>query len=134
MKKTALGVYALAVCFVTVICFVITLGIALYSAVQIARPEFTLTGSDYTAHQTNDAYWNGCSGDRYCGGSDERKKDRPGEAELTQQRTASYTRVLANEQRDGAQVLVKSLIVVFIDMAVFAFHWFIARRASEQAA
>jgi hypothetical protein len=134
MKKTALGVYALAVCFMTVTCFVITLGIALYSVVQIAKPEFTLTGSDYTAHQTNDTYWNGCSGDHYCSGADEQKKQRPVEAELTHQREASYTRVLANEQRDGAQVLVKSLIVILIDMAVFAFHWFVARRASEHAA
>jgi hypothetical protein len=134
MKKTAMGVYALAVCFVTVICFVISLGIALYGAVQVIKPEFTLIGSDYMAHQTNDAYWNGCSGDHYCDGSDERKKNRPGEADLTQQREASYKRVLVNEQRDGAQTLVKSLIVIFIDIGVFAFHWFIVRSVTEHSA
>ncbi|WNV06523.1 hypothetical protein RP726_08990 [Candidatus Methylospira mobilis] len=80
----------------------ITLGIALYELVQIARPEFTLIGSDYMAHQSNDAYWNGCGGDHYCGGSDERKEERPGDAELTRQRETSYIRVLANERRAGA--------------------------------
>jgi hypothetical protein len=43
VKKTILEIYALAVCFVTVICFVIALGIAAYGIVGIASPNFTIS-------------------------------------------------------------------------------------------
>jgi hypothetical protein len=127
LKKSILEIYALAVCFVTVVCFVVAFGIATYSILQIAKPEFTIDSWQYSQHQTNDAYWNSCSGSRYCG--TEEKKERPSELELTKQREESFARILSNEQRDGSQVLVKCLIVLLIDAAAFAFHWFISRRA-----
>ena len=133
MKKSILEIYALAVCFVTVVCFVVALGIAAYSVLEIAKPEFTLNSWQYSQHQTNDAYWNGCSGGRYCG-PEEKKKERPSEPELTKLREESYARVVSGEQRDGSQTLVKCLIVMLIDAAVFAVHWFVARRARASAA
>lgn len=35
MKKTLLEIYALAVCFVTVVCFAVALGIGVYGVIQI---------------------------------------------------------------------------------------------------
>lgn len=128
MKKSILEIYALAVCFVTVVCFVVALGIATYSILEIAKPEFTINSWEYVRHQTNDAYWNGCSGGRYCG-PEEKKKERPSEPELTKQREESFARDLSNEQRDGSQTLVKCLIVLLIDAAVFSLHWLVSRRA-----
>lgn len=133
MKKSILEIYALAVCFVTVVCFVVTLGIATYSVLEIAKPEFTLNSWQYSQHQTNDAYWNNCSGGRYCG-PEEKKKERPSEPELTKQREESFARALSNEQRDGSQTLVKCLIVLLIDAAAFALHWLLSRRALTVAA
>lgn len=43
MKKSLLEFYALAICFVTVVCLVIALGIATYGVVGMANPEFTLS-------------------------------------------------------------------------------------------
>jgi hypothetical protein len=133
LKKSILEIYALAVCFVTVVCFVVALGIATYSILEIAKPEFTIDSWQYSSHQTNDAYWNSCSGNRYCS-SEEKKKERPSELELTKQREESFARILSNEQRDGSQALVKCLIVLLIDAAAFALHWLISRWARTVAA
>ncbi|MYM87089.1 hypothetical protein GTP91_07830 [Rugamonas sp. FT82W] len=128
MKKSILEIYALAVCFVTVVCFVVALGIATYSVLEIAKPDFTLSSWQYNQHQTNEAFWNGCGTNRYCG-SEEKQKDRPSEADLTKKRRESYERILVSEQRDGFQALVKCLIIMLIDLVVFGFHWVLARRA-----
>jgi hypothetical protein len=133
LKKSILEIYALAVCFVTVVCFVVALGIASYSVLEISKPEFTITSWQYSQHQTNDAFWNSCSGGRYCG-SEEKKKERPSEPELTKQREESFALVLLNEQRDASQTLVKCLIVILIDAAAFALHWLLSKRARTVAA
>ena len=127
MKKTILEIYALAVCFVTVICFVACLGVAGYSVIEISKPDFTMRSWDYNQYQTNDAFWKDC-GHRYCS-DEEKKKPRPSEEELTKQRQDAFSRALISEQRDGAQTLVKTLIVMLIDIVVFFVHWVIARRA-----
>lgn len=133
MKKSILEIYALAVCFVTVVCFVVALGIAAYSILAIAKPEFTINTWQHSRHQTNDAYWGNCSGGNYCG-SEDKKKERPGEAELTKQREESFARALLNEQREGSQTLVKFLIVMLVDAAAFALHWRLSRHARAVAA
>jgi hypothetical protein len=132
LKKSILEIYALAVCFVTVVCFVVALGIATYSILAIAKPDFTINSWTYAQHQTNNAYWDNCSGGRPCG-PNEQKRVRPSEPELTKQRNEAYARVLSNEGRDGFQTLVKCLIVILIDAMCFALHWFVARRARATA-
>ena len=133
MKKSILEIYALAVCFVTVVCFAVALGIAGYSVLEISKPDFTISAWQYTQHQTNDAFWNGCGESRFCG-PNEKKKERPHEPELTKQREDSYARSLSNEQRGGSQTLVKCLIIMLIDAIIFALHWVVARRARANAA
>ena len=77
MKKTALEIYALSVCLVAVVCLVIATGIALYCMIQLAVPQFTMTGYTYNQYQTNDAYWASCGpGLRSCA-SGEKNKERP---------------------------------------------------------
>jgi len=130
MKKSLLELYALAVCFFTVACFAIALGIGLYAVIGVADPAITLNSYTYSQHQTNDAYWQGCAG-RYCAPDD--KKVRPPEAEVTKQREASFARELSNERRNEVQTLIKCFIVIFVDLFIFLFHWVLARRARNAA-
>jgi hypothetical protein len=132
MKKTILEIYALAVCFVAVICFVVCLGIAGYGLIQFQKPDFTLSSYQYDTYQDNDAYWRGGRIDSYCA-DDEKGKVRPSEDELTKQRVARFGHVLASEQRDGLQNLVKAFLVIFVDALAFMVHWGIARRARMNA-
>lgn len=128
MKKTILEIYALAVCFITVICFVVCLGVAGYSLIEIVKPDFTMDSYSYNKFQTNDIYWENYNGCNSC--SDEnKKKPRPSEDELTKQRQEALSRALMSEQRGGAQSLVKTLIIILIDIVTFFIHWLIAKRA-----
>jgi len=132
MKKTILEVYALAVCFFTVACFAVALGFFIYDVIGIANPEFTLPHWEYTRHQTNDEFWGPSefTPPRFIPGMEPagQERVRPDAAELTTQRLASYARVVANERRENTQTVVKSAIVIFIDMLVFFIHWIIVRR------
>jgi len=132
MKKSILEMYALTVCFVTVICFIVALGIGFYSLVQISSPSFTLDPWQYNQHQTNDSFWNTGSTYPMPMGGEEKKKERPPESELTKQRLESYERVVKVEQRGGLQNLVKVMIVIIINIAVFYAHWRIGKRARSE--
>lgn len=134
MKKTILEIYGLAICFITVICFMVVSGIAIYKLLAVAKPDFTLDSWQYSMHQSNDAYWSQRSMPPPMAEPLPKKLERPPENELTRQREDSYRRVLAAEQRDSFQTLVKCLIVLLIDAAAFMMHWVIARRARATAA
>ncbi|MDD4962352.1 MAG: hypothetical protein PHI11_00385 [Gallionella sp.] len=128
MKKTILEIYALAVCFVSIICFVVCLGVAGYSLVQIAKPDFTMRSYDFDNYQSNDTYWKMKEGRGSCSKED-KSTIRPSESELTKQRTEAFSLEKASEQRDGEQTLVKTLIVILVDALAFLIHWRIARSA-----
>ncbi|MCS6765300.1 MAG: hypothetical protein MO847_02230 [Candidatus Protistobacter heckmanni] len=133
MKKNMLEIYALAVCFVAASGFVVTLAIALYNTLALARPDFAIPAWQYTLHQDNDAFWNhGCVGRNFCA-PEERRGQRPPEPELTRQREEAYARVLASEGREASQNLVKCLAVFLAMAGAFALHWRLAKRVRETA-
>lgn len=128
MKKNILEIYALAVCFVAVIGFVVCLSTVGFSLVQIAKPDLTMNSYRYDEFQNNDVYW--AEHYRYKSCPDENKKEpRPSEEELTRQRQKDLDRVLARERHEGVQSLVQTLIVMLIDGTTFFIHWLIAKRA-----
>jgi hypothetical protein len=131
LKKTILEVYALTVCFITVVCFTVALGLACYGVIGVVNPEFTMNSWVYAQHQTNDAFRNRPTGPYR--GPDEKMKERPSDSDLTRQREQSYALAVANERRDSIQMVVKTMIVILIDLMVFLFHWLIARRARTNA-
>ena len=124
MKKSLLEIYALAVCFVTVVCFVIALGIGLYDLVELAYPEFSLSSYEYERHQSDEAFMRHWPKD----------KKRPLEGEVTKLREESFRTELRKEQRSAMQSLVQILIVLAIDVVVFFVHWRLAKRARESVA
>ena len=128
MKKTVVELYALAVCFVAVVCFVVAAGMALYAVVGVANPGFTLNAWIHRQHQTNDEFFN-ASGMPAFPGQRAEGRVRPPEPELTRQRGASYRLALDNERRESIQTLVKTAIVMVLDVLVFVAHWALARRA-----
>lgn len=127
MKKSILEIYALAVCFATIGCFVIALGIAVFDVIQIAKPEFTLSSYEYNRHQSNDAFWNNC---KQCD-NDKKDKQKPSDEELTKRRSESYRQAIQAERRDAFQGITKALIIIVIDIVFFMVHWRIARRSRE---
>lgn len=124
MKKSLLEIYALAVCFATIVCFVISLGVALYSVIEIVNPEFTMSSYQFNRYQSNDAFWEDYR-------NREKEMPKPSENELTKQRTEGYRLAVISEKRDGFQGLTKTAIILLINTVVFLIHWRIARRSRE---
>ena len=122
MKKSILEVYALLVCFVTLCCFVISLGIGLYDAIEIVNPEFTISAFEFERHQTNEAYLKSTS--KY----DENVKDLTEDA-IKEKREHSYNLELKSEKREGFQSLIQVLIIMLLDIVVFLVHWKLAKHA-----
>jgi hypothetical protein len=129
MKKSLLEIYALAVCFATIVCFVISLGVAIYSVIEIINPEFTMNSHEYKRHQSNDAYW--ISRIEDWRNKEAKEMQRPSEDELTKQRTEGYRLAVIEEKRDGYQGITKTAIVMLINVVVFFIHWRIAKHARE---
>jgi len=125
MKKTILEIYALAVCFATIVCFAIVLIIGTYDLIRITNPEFTLGSCEHNQHQSNDAFWE--SKHRY--DPEGKEKKRPPEETLTKQRLESYRKVIESEKREAFQSLTLILIILIVDIVIFWVHWRIARRA-----
>jgi len=128
MKKSLLEIYALAVCFATIVCFVVSLGVAIYSIIEIINPEFTMNSYEYKRYQSNDAYWLSRVEDYR---NKEKEMQRPSEDELTKQRTEGYRLAVIAEKRGGYQGITKTAIVILINIVVFFIHWRIARRSRE---
>ena len=129
MKKSILEIYALAVCFVALLCFVIVLGIGMYDLIQITNPEFTLNAYEYERYQSNEAF-KGSPGRALRGiapGIPIEPTQRS-EEEVTQQREKSYQAALRSERRAGMQSLIQIMIILVIDVLVFVPHWLLVRR------
>lgn len=120
MKKSIIEIYALAICFVTVVCLVIALGVGIYDLVEIGNPEFTISSYEYKRHQSNESFIR-----KDC----EKDKEIPSDEEITRQRLESYQHTLSIEQRNAFQSLTLVIIIVILGIIVFFIHWRIAKRA-----
>jgi hypothetical protein len=123
MKRGLVEVYALAVCFVTLVCFVVALGIGIYDLIQIVNPPFTIDSYTYDRHQSNEAFSKNWPKD----------KARPQAEELTRLRKESYQAALRSEKRGAVQSLTMVFIIILIDVVVFIIHWYLAKRAGATA-
>lgn len=126
MKRNALQIYALAVCFVGI---VTTAGCVAGALVNIANLLFpSLQVGEYTYRQfaDNDTYWNTHKMKFADGKSTER--ERPSEDQLTNEREAALkTEAHINESRYLSNI-IDFLIWAAVAALVFAGHWRIAKR------
>lgn len=126
MKKSLVEIYALAVCFITVGCFVIVAAIAAWDVVQLAAPKFTINNNEYEAHLTDQQYSNWLVlRNQY---QDERYAP-PSGAELTSARITSWEQAIKSEQRGALQSLAKNFIIFAIAAFAFMAHWRMAKRS-----
>ena len=109
MKKSIIEIYALSVCFVTVCCFVICLGIGIYDVIEVANPEFTMNPYVFERHHTNEAFTKDI-GKKYKGLPDEK---------IEEKRLQSYDSAIRSERREGFQSMVQLFIIMLIDIVVF---------------
>jgi hypothetical protein len=128
MKKTILEIYALAVCFFTVGCFIVTIGMALWDVVEISAPEFTISNSSYQCHQTDQDYRE-CFSSKRQYSREKTPEIFPEGQDLRDKRTDAYNRILKQERRQALQSFVQKLIILMVNALVFFFHWRVAMKA-----
>lgn len=123
--KLKLEIYALSVCFASVVCLVITMGIAGYSIFQITVPELTMNSYNYKKYQTNEAYWKSMAS---CS-KEEKTENKPGEEALTKQRIEAFAVEVKAQQRDGIQTLIRCFMFILASSIALLIHWKIAQKS-----
>lgn len=119
LMKTNIEIYALAVCFVSVLCLVVLFGAAGYSTFQILTPEMTMSSYKYDKYQNNDTFWNGRSGG--CS-KDAKSTEKPADDVLTRQRLDAFDMELKSERRDGFQSLTRCFLIPIASKVIYC-HW-----------
>jgi hypothetical protein len=118
MGRSLIQIYALCVCFATMMCLIVALGVGLYDLVQVAAPEFTMQSLPY--YHSNEQFL------QYF---PDKKDLPPGEVERA--RREMYRDAIVQERRGAMQSGVFAAIILVIDIVVFAVHWGIARKAER---
>jgi hypothetical protein len=121
MLRSLIPLYALIVCFCSLMCLIVALGICLYDVVRVAAPAFT--ASSTTAWQTDAqvlAYY------------PNQKDSSPDELQRFKEQLLAAA--LVEERRAGGQGVVFWGIIAVIDALVFALHWRIASRCVAETA
>lgn len=123
MSPHLLRIYALAVCFVSVIVFSVSTGIGVYDVVQVNLPETTLSGWQYERYQSNDNFTRDWP----------RDKAMPDDDTLTRLREEGYRIALQGEVRNAKQSLIQQVIIMLIMVALFFIHWKLSRKTPGAA-
>ena len=110
-------IYALAVCFVSVIVFSISFGVAVYDVIEANWPETTMSRWQHERFQSDDNFIRDWSVNRTL----------PDAAELARLREEGYRIALEGERRHARQSLVISGITMLIMVALFLIHWKLSR-------
>jgi hypothetical protein len=103
--------YALSISFLTLLCMVITLGVALFDIVQIAAPQLTNVPEPYTITTTS-------------------ANINEGEAPAISMETDSkvHEREIQFERQSATKSLIQALIILLIDVGLFIPHWKLSNR------
>ncbi len=132
MKRSVLEIYALVVCFFTVVCFVVYLGMAVWSVVSLSAPEFTMNGLWWQQYQSDESYKEHLVG-IYGRGTDKDNYVAPTGQALTDARAKAFGEQLATERHSAATELIHNIIILLINILVFVPHWRLASRARQSA-
>ncbi len=152
IKNSSYKIYAFAVCFVTLMCGAITMGVVLYNLVTLSAPELTLDSHSYNAHQSIDAfrrsqfYGYGGPFPALMGGGPFIRRGVPlvnesdvssdessdiSDADLDELRVKSYESVLLGHRRSAIQSIIRSSIIVLISLSLFFMHWRLIKRNNQ---
>lgn len=131
MKKSILEIYAMAICFVAVVAFTISLGIGLYNIVQIVNPKLTMNTWDWERFSNNDTFFNNSSHLFYDKSSEQLDRKYFTEDEITEKRENSLKLAIENEKRSALQSLIRVIIFLLITSTVYFLHWRLAKKSRE---
>jgi len=131
-----LKIYALAVCFVSVICIAITNGFAIYDLFSLTSPRLTIDPWQVQYLRSNDSFVNAL--EAYPFGprpalppATEEARNRYEEmsaSEITALREQRLQELYADHIARAAQGLLREVIVIFVSAVLFGSHWALSKR------
>lgn len=126
MKRKTLEIYALVVCFASIVTLIISLGIGIYSAVKVIKPGLTISAHTFRTYQSNEKFR-----DLELRSEKNKRYANISDAALTKMRLDSWNIELGMEKRRGFQSFTQASIFVVIGLIVFLLHWRMAKREKE---
>lgn len=140
MSKRLTEVYALAVCFVSMGCLSIFSGIFLYGLVELSFPETLNSPRRYMPppiFPTSPPYGamraQGFPGQEISASSSNPKKTTKEKKKQFEDEQKQYQEQEAKAMRlESIKSSVRSIIIIFIAVTVFFFHWRIAKKVSGE--
>jgi len=133
LKKGWLELYALLVCFFTVACFAIVLGMTIWDTVKLAAPEFAMYSEVWEEFQSDDAFKARLIRQHSRSDEDKASYAPPEGAALTEAREQGFVMEIQKVRRTALQDLILNLIILLVDVGLFAVHWKIATRARQSS-
>lgn len=131
MDHLLVRIYALLVCFVTVICITVSTGMGLYEIVKIISPELTMSTYRYQHLQSIDVYGqNRYPGFRITGPESGALGQLPvpkSAEELNAIREAELQALMDNERKAAIASLIRIAIVLIVTIPLFYLHWQISK-------
>jgi hypothetical protein len=118
VRKNLLEIYALTVCFASVMFLIITVAICLYQAVRIAAPSVTVSGWTHERSSSDEAFLSTWPQGR----------PLPEATTLPRLRSEALRSALDSERHDGSQSFLQSFMYAIVAGVVFWLHWRLARR------
>jgi len=136
MNKPKLEIYALIVCAISLLFFIVPFSNGIYQVIRIARPGATIDTSTFDVMNSNDSYWDYAYRLKYGNNSKEfeKAKVRPSDAELDKGRAQLRSNELRKEVISANQKLINNIIESLVGLALFLIHWTLAKRVRKAQA
>lgn len=134
MPKTILQVYAATVCFVSVSCLAIAMGIIAYSVVAVINPAFTVHPMAIAPFEAPPMAMPPDMMDRSRMGGVASAVPPLSEGERANRKAAAIEAAIQNELVTARQSLLRWIIVAAISSLLFVIHWRVLRRESGNVA
>ena len=117
MLKKYITIYALTVNLLTLVCFTVTLGIAIFDIIQIINPEFSLSYEEFTVYPKSTIVY-------------ENHQNTNGSLVELPSKTdhEKYQSALVLEVHRAVKSLTLVSIIAMICIAMYAAHWQMAKR------
>ena len=122
MRKN-LELYALTVCFASVMFLIVTVAMCLYEAVRIVVPSATVSGWTYERSLSDEAFLSTWPEGRPV----------PEASTLPKLRSDALRTALDSERQNGLKSFLQSVMYALVAAVVFLVHWRLARRERLQS-
>ena len=150
MSNGYLKIYALAVCFASLMCGAITIGVFLFNIVKVVAPEATIDPNTISYYSSNEAFRNspfssararplpyaiasgGVIAPRALIMNDQTNTPELSEEQIENLRVKQLNAMLSNHKFRARQGIIQQAIIILISLVLFIAHWKLAKKLTHK--